>query len=166
MCGLEDGNAGRIPARAASSRRRLALVSGVRQVARHACATRKAGSPRFWYPGGRPLGWSHLASQQTGAAREVEAVAALPAWQDAISDATIYVAAGGGYFARTRTTSRHWHRVARCGIPSRSREVAATSRRSVSMAIVYWRSTARYRFATTFQSMCSRNRATYVSRSE
>lgn len=34
------------------------------------------------------------------AAREVEAVAGQPAWQEAVSDAAIYVAAGGGYFTR------------------------------------------------------------------
>jgi len=34
------------------------------------------------------------------AGREVEAVAAQPAWQDAVGTAAVYVAAGGGYFTR------------------------------------------------------------------
>ncbi len=34
------------------------------------------------------------------AVREVEVVAAQPAWQDAVGDAAVYVAAGGGYFTR------------------------------------------------------------------
>ncbi len=34
------------------------------------------------------------------AVREVEAIAAQPAWQDAVGDAEVYVAAGGGYFTR------------------------------------------------------------------
>ena len=34
------------------------------------------------------------------AVREVDAVAAQPAWKEAVGDAVVYVAAGGGYFTR------------------------------------------------------------------
>ena len=34
------------------------------------------------------------------AVREVEAIAAQPAWKEAVGDAVVYVAAGGGYFTR------------------------------------------------------------------
>jgi len=34
------------------------------------------------------------------ASREVDAIAAKPEWQDAVGNAAVYVAAGGGYFTR------------------------------------------------------------------